>query len=115
MDPKLIYGRDVRATAGDLNVDLDTGLSAAEAARRLQQYGPNKLSEAKKDSPLVMFLKQFVNPLLIILMVGAFISGYTGHWVDAIAIFLIVVINAAMVRDRVGELAKNADLSKFIL
>jgi Ca2+-transporting ATPase len=43
-----------------------------------------------------MFLRQFINPLLIILLVGAAISGYTGHWVDAIAILVIVLINAAI-------------------
>jgi Ca2+-transporting ATPase len=96
LSPRRIYGRDVSAVAQDLDVRIDKGLTREEAARRLKTYGPNKLAEAKKDSPLVMFLKQFVNPLLIILLVGALISGYTGHWVDAIAIFVIVLINSTI-------------------
>ena len=96
LSPASIYGRDSAAVAEDLQVSLDIGLGSAQAASRLAAHGPNKLAEAKKDSPLVMFLKQFANPLLVILLVGAVISGYTGHWVDAIAIFLIVVINAAI-------------------
>ena len=96
LSPGSIYGRDVQAVAQDLDVDIEKGLSMAEAASRLDTYGPNKLAEGKKDSPLVMFLRQFVNPLLIILLVGAAISGYTGHWVDAIAIFVIVLINATI-------------------
>ncbi|MEJ2385967.1 MAG: cation-translocating P-type ATPase [Chromatiaceae bacterium] len=96
LTPQLVYGRDGRAVAKDLGVDLDLGLSAGEAASRLRTYGPNKLAEAKKASPLVMFLRQLVNPLLIILLVGALISGYTGHWVDAIAILVIVLINAGI-------------------
>ena len=96
LTPRSIYGRDVDAIARNLDADLDKGLTAAEAADRLKTYGANKLAEAKKDSPLVMFLRQFANPLLIILLVGAAISGYTGHWVDAIAIFVIVLINAAI-------------------
>lgn len=96
LSPRSIYGRDVRAVAQDLDVDIEEGLTTAEAESRHKTYGPNKLAEAKKDSPLAMFLKQFVNPLLIILMVGAAISGYTGHWVDAIAIFVIVLINATI-------------------
>lgn len=96
LSPRNIYGRDVSEVAQQLDVDIAKGLSADEAAKRLNTYGPNKLEEAKKDSPLVMFLRQFVNPLLIILLVGAVISGYTGHWVDAIAIFAIVLINAGI-------------------
>ena len=96
LSPMSIYGRDASAVAQHLDVDIDKGLTQEEAARRLKTYGPNKLAEAKKDSPLVMFLRQFVNPLLIILLVAAVISGYTGHWVDAIAIFVIVLLNAAI-------------------
>jgi len=96
LPPELVYGRDAPAVAEDLGVDLDLGLSAGEAANRLRTHGPNKLAEAKKASPLVMFLRQLVNPLLIILLVGALISGYTGHWVDAIAILVIVLINAGI-------------------
>jgi Ca2+-transporting ATPase len=90
------YGRDVEAVASDLGVDINQGLASAEAGRRLEAHGPNQLAEGKKVSPLVMFLRQFINPLLIILLVGAAISGYTGHWVDAIAILVIVLINAAI-------------------
>jgi Ca2+-transporting ATPase len=92
----LVYAQDAQAVADDLGVDSARGLSAAEAASRLKTYGANKLAEAKKASPLVLLLHQFVNPLLIILLVGALISGYTGHWVDAIAIFVIVLINAGI-------------------
>jgi Ca2+-transporting ATPase len=94
--PGNVYRRSIQALSDDLNVDVAAGLSSAEAAGRLDSHGPNKLAEAKKASPLAMFLGQFVNPLLIILLVGAAISGYTGHWVDAIAIFVIVLINASI-------------------
>ena len=96
MLPRNIYGNDVFKVAKALDVDIEKGLTKAEAANRLETFGPNKLAEAEKDSPWVMFLRQFLNPLLIILLVGAVISGYTGHWVDAIAIFVIVIINAAI-------------------
>ncbi len=96
LSPRNIYGNDISEVAKTLDVDIEKGLTKAEAANRLKTFGPNKLAEAEKDSPLVMFLRQFLNPLLIILLVGAVISGYTGHWVDAIAIFVIVIINAAI-------------------
>jgi len=78
------------------STNLTKGLSASEVLKRLNELGPNKLKEAEKASPLVLFLIQFKNPLLIILSVGALISAYTGHWVDAIAIFVIVLINASI-------------------
>ncbi len=57
--PRSVYGREVEAVARNLDVDPDRGLTDKEAADRLRTYGPNKLAEAKKDSPLVMFLRQF--------------------------------------------------------
>ena len=82
---------DVATGAG---TSVQTGLASADAATRLAQTGPNRLAEAAQVSPLILFLIQFKNPLLIILMGGALISAYTGHWVDAIAIAVIVVLNA---------------------
>ena len=76
--------------------DAQTGLTSAEAATRQSRYGPNALREAAGVSPLMLLLEQFRNPLLIILLVGAALSAYTGHWVDAVAIFVIVFINAAI-------------------
>lgn len=96
ISPKRLYGRDIGDIAEDLKVDVDEGLSADEAARRLNEHGANKLSDAKKASALMMLLSQFFNPLLNILLVGAAVSAYTGHWVDAIAILVIVVINATI-------------------
>lgn len=88
------YLSDVAHVAEGLRVDADRGLEPSEAAARLTQIGPNKLAEAKKASALEMLLVQFRNPLLLILLLGAAISAYTGHWVDAVAIFVIVIINA---------------------
>ena len=93
---KEVYGRDIESVARAFDVDTATGLSSSEAVDRLKTHGPNKLAEGEKDSPLVMFLRQLANPLLIILLFGAFISGYTGHWVDAVAIIVIVAINATI-------------------
>ncbi|HXH86657.1 MAG TPA: cation-translocating P-type ATPase, partial [Nitrospira sp.] len=86
----------MRELAQELGVDIEKGLTNHEAASRLKIYGPNNLAEAKKGSPLSIFIRQFANPLLAILLVGAAISGYIGHWVDAIAICVIVLINATI-------------------
>jgi len=81
-------------TVDTLETDIERGLPADVAATRLREQGPNQLTEGEKTSPLRLFLEQFKNPLLIILLVGAAISLYAGHAVDAIAIGVIVVINA---------------------
>jgi len=54
--------------------DPDHGLSEEEAKKRLAQYGPNKLQEAKKVPFLVKFLEQFVEPMVIVLLIAALIS-----------------------------------------
>ncbi len=82
--------------ADELKIDTTKGLSHEEAAQRLKTFGLNQLAEAKRESAIVLFLRQLVNPLLVILGAGAAISGYTGHWVDAIAIIAIIFINATI-------------------
>ncbi|WP_428927624.1 cation-translocating P-type ATPase [Marinibacterium sp. SX1] len=93
-------GRPYLVAAGQaalgLGADPDRGLSSDEAAARLARHGPNKLAEARQASALDLLIEQLKNPLLVILMIGAVISAYTGHWVDAVAIFVIVLINAGI-------------------
>lgn len=83
-----------KQTALNLETELMTGLSSSDAARKRAEVAPNKLDETEKVSPLWLFLIQFKNPLLIILIGGAAVSYYTGHLVDAVAIAVIVLINA---------------------
>ncbi len=73
-----------------------TGLSAREAAERLAADGPNELKEGKRISPQQIFLSQFKSLIIWILIVAGVISGVLGEVVDAIAIFAIVVLNAAI-------------------
>ena len=60
----------------DLGTDAG-GLSSAEAAKRAEQYGRNKLAEGKKESLLHRFLSQLADPMIIILLVAAVISAVT--------------------------------------
>lgn len=82
------------AVTKTLDVDPTQGLSGEEAKKRLSQHGPNRLSETESDPAWKMLLVQFKSPLLIILMAGAVVSAFTGHWVDAVAIFVIALFNA---------------------
>lgn len=72
------------------------GLSAAEAAKRLQEYGPNELMEKKKKTLLMMFLDQFKDFMILVLIAAAVISGIVGDPEDTIAIIVIVLLNAVI-------------------
>ena len=72
------------------------GLAAGEAAKRLEQYGPNELKEKKKRTRLAMLLDQFKDFMIIVLIVAAVVSGLIGEPMDTIAIVVIVVLNAVI-------------------
>jgi len=79
-----------------LNTNAAPGLAEAEAARRLDQHGPNILVERSLTSPWKILWEQFINVLTIILIVAAIISVFLGDLLDAAVILAIVVLNAAL-------------------
>lgn len=70
------------------------GLTVEESGQRLLQYGPNELKEGKRITPLGIFLNQFKDFMIVVLVVAAIISGFLGDIIDTIAIIAIVIINA---------------------
>ena len=75
------------------------GLSGREAAERLEKYGKNKLKEGKKTPLWKRFLDELADPMIIILIVAAVISGVTAFYegesfADVIIIMFVVIINA---------------------
>jgi P-type Mg2+ transporter len=66
------------------------GLSAAEADARLRQYGPNELRERQSLSRLRIFWNQLRSPLLLLLLFAAVASAFTGEWIDATIVLIIV-------------------------
>lgn len=72
------------------------GLFSEEAQKRLEQYGSNELTEKKKKTPFMMFLDQFKDFMILVLIAAAIISGFIGEVTDTIAIIIIVVLNAAI-------------------
>ncbi len=79
----------------------EQGLDKAEAEKRLEQNGKNKLAEGKKESMFHRFFKQFTEPMTIILLVAALISGIMSivekHFPeDVIIIMAVVIINAVL-------------------
>jgi len=77
----------------DLNSSHE-GLSSDEVEKRIETYGFNELIEAKKKTVFMMFLDQFKDFMIMILVVAAVVSGIIGELVDTIAIVVIVILNA---------------------
>ena len=73
-----------------------SGLSSAEAEERLQKFGKNALAEAKKKSVPVVFLEQFKDLLVIILIIAAVISMLSGNIESTIVIFAVLILNAVL-------------------
>ncbi|WP_428978955.1 calcium-translocating P-type ATPase, PMCA-type [Clostridium tanneri] len=76
--------------------DLQSGLTQAEAARRLKKYGPNRLEKKKKISPAKIFFSQFNDFIVWVLIVATVISGIMGEKADAVTILIIIIMNAVL-------------------
>ncbi len=72
------------------------GLTADEARRRLLTAGPNELREKKRRSHFMMFLGQFRDFMILVLIAASIISGIIGEHIDTIAILVIVILNAVI-------------------
>ena len=73
-----------------------SGLTGAEAAERLEQYGQNQLTEASRPGFLKLLLDQFNDFIVMLLIAAAVVSALLGEWIDASAILTIVVLNAIL-------------------
>ena len=105
VDPSLTEANKV---AKALDVDTNTGLSSAEAQRRLEKFGPNQLASAPPVPKWKKFLAQFQDPLVYLLLAATVISliawfiershGTAGEVLpfDAIVIILILIVNAVL-------------------
>ncbi len=98
-----VYSEPSSAVLENLQADAAGGLSEQVAAQRLEQYGKNQLSAKKKKSLFARFMGQFLDPMVIVLLIAAAISFTVmvveGHWnefFEPLLILLIVVANAIM-------------------
>ena len=89
------YQLSAAETLSELRSSLQ-GLTSEEAQTRLKTHGPNELVEKKKKTFLMMFLDQFKDFMILVLIVAAVISGVIGEPVDTAAIIVIVLLNAVL-------------------
>ena len=107
----------------ELNVDFTKGLSSSEVTRRLERDGYNKLQEKKKKPLILVFLSQFNDPMIYILLASALISiaisiysVVSGHgeadWIDAIIIMAVVLLNSIIGTVQESKAEKSLDALK---
>lgn len=89
------FNQPTSKVLNDFNVTLE-GLSTSQAEKNLETYGPNALSEGKKKSGIVVFLEQFKDLLVIILIAAAIISMLSGNVESTIVIFAVIILNAIL-------------------
>lgn len=89
------HALEIKETLKALNTK-ENGLSQEEVQKRLQEYGPNELKREKRKSPIMLFLEQFADILIIILLIATGLSILLGEVYDAIIIFAIVIASAAL-------------------
>ena len=76
--------------------EISRGLTTKEAEKRQKHYGLNEISHKKKASPIIIFLAQFNDFIVWVLIAATIISGLMGDMADAITILIIVIVNAIM-------------------
>ncbi len=91
---RLVMLANAETSDSSVAVMPSLGLTTAEAGQRLEQVGRNEIQRGKGPSPLKMLLAQFASPLIWLLLAATVISATLGEIADAIAIGVIVVLNA---------------------
>ena len=104
------YALEPADVANRLGVNVDSGLSAAEAAERLKRDGPNALPEEKPPSRLRRLLGQYTSYMQIILVAASVVSLVIKQWSTAIVLFVLSLINAitGLRQEGKAESAMNA-------
>ncbi|MDH5203458.1 MAG: HAD-IC family P-type ATPase, partial [Nitrospirota bacterium] len=90
------HAMEVGQVLKELNTDPHSGLSSEEIRSRLEKYGYNELKKEERISPLSIFVNQFKNILIIILLIATVLSALVGEIFDAALILVIVVFCAVL-------------------
>lgn len=90
------YRKNAYDVLKELKSDPNKGLSNQEAAERRREYGNNQLKKQKKKSLWKLFLEQFQDPMVVILIVGAVVSIFLQEMIDASIILFVIIMNAVI-------------------
>lgn len=107
----MYYQKDIEKVLNELRTS-QAGLSVQEVEKRQLQYGKNILQSKKEDSPLLIFLKQFQDLLVIILMIAAIVSGVSGQLESTLVILIVIIVNASLGTIQTIKAQKSLDSLK---
>src|SRR5512136_946366 len=114
--PAVWHTLTIQATCAHLGADAATGLSDAEAARRLARFGPNTLSAERKEPFWEEFIEELREPMVLMLLVTGVLYAIWGELGDAITIFVIIltlnaveVVNEQRSKKAIASLRKLAE------
>src|SRR2546430_2893219 len=97
-------------------VDAVTGLSQAEAENRLKKYGPNAFTVAQKEPGWRAFLRQFQDPMQILLLVAAIACLFIQQWSTALLLVVLTLFNALLALRQEGKAEESvAALQKMMI
>ena len=88
------HAMDADQAVEAFKTDIETGLTAQEAGKRLEEYGKNEIPKGKKRPWWSRLLMQFNNVLIYVLMAAALITALLEHWIDTWVILAVVIVNA---------------------
>lgn len=91
----MFYNKNIKEVINELDSNLN-GLSKMEVIERIAKYGPNELPKKKKKSLLSIFVSEFKDPIVIILLFTILFSFLAHEYIDAFAIIFIVLIDVIM-------------------
>ncbi|MHB1126149.1 MAG: calcium-translocating P-type ATPase, SERCA-type [Bacillota bacterium] len=96
MNEQLWYQRPAMDVVSAMGSNAQNGLTASEVSRRMREIGPNVMQEPPKPSLLQMYISQYKDFMVGVLMVATLISAFLGEYADAVTILAIVIINATL-------------------
>ena len=102
------YQKDARQLLEDLGSSVN-GLSMQEAGKRLEQNGRNELEETKPPHPFMIFLSQFRDLLVIILIIAALISMISGELESTVVILAVITMNSILGTIQTVKAQKSLD------
>ncbi|HBS48444.1 TPA: ATPase [Candidatus Dependentiae bacterium] len=116
-----VYQIPVEEIAKNLKTDVKIGLSSNEANERLKKFGPNSVPSKSSDTVFSIFISQFLNPLIFILVIATILSLLIGDLKDAIIIAVTTMINTIVgffqeyKANKAAEKLRTFEISKCIV
>lgn len=90
------YSKEIDSILKTFDVSRDKGLTNKQVDELKQEYGANEIKEEKGNTLLKMFINQFKDFMIVILLIAAIVSGMLGEITDTVLIFIIVILNAVI-------------------